>query len=84
MKHIDSSMLKVNPFSARVLDGETAETFWVDADSRIRLVKTFGFEQCEAALKVPDLQKTVRVAVERRLRMLRRHAHRVVQEILGY
>jgi hypothetical protein len=54
----------LNPFSSGG-DGE-----YVDAASRLHAVKEFSAEDCRAALKLPDLQKTVRLAVERRLRKL--------------
>ena len=41
------------------------------ADDRIRMVRDFDRVQCEAALKVPNLQKTVRRAVLARLKKLR-------------
>ena len=40
------------------------------AVDRIARVKTFDSDQCRAALALPDLQKTVIEAVERRLRAL--------------
>lgn len=42
----------------------------MDADSRIRAVRSFDADQCRQALAMPNLQKTVRAAAERRLRML--------------
>ncbi|HDR9585245.1 TPA: hypothetical protein QDC22_007521 [Burkholderia stabilis] len=41
------------------------------AEDRIRMVRDFDRVQCEAALKVPHLQKTVRRAVLARLNKLR-------------
>lgn len=41
------------------------------ADDRIRMVKSFDRLQCEAALKLPDLQKTVRRALLIRVKKLR-------------
>ncbi|MCC7484578.1 MAG: hypothetical protein IT529_06270 [Burkholderiales bacterium] len=43
----------------------------VDAASRIERVRSFTRAQCQAALTVPGLQKTVCAAIERRLRELR-------------
>lgn len=40
------------------------------AGDRIRMVKKFGPEECQQALQLPDLQATVRQAVERRQRKL--------------
>ena len=56
----------MNPFASSVHPGSQ----WVDADSRLECVKEFSAEQCRAALKLPDLQKSVRLAIERRLRKL--------------
>jgi hypothetical protein len=39
-------------------------------DERLRCVERFDARQCRAALKVDGLQKTVRTAIERRLRKL--------------
>lgn len=46
------------------------DSSWIDADSRIEAVKNFSAQQCRDALKLSDLQKTVRLAIERRLRQL--------------
>lgn len=43
---------------------------WVDAESRLEAVKRFSIFQCRDALKVRNLQKTVRIAIERRIRKL--------------
>lgn len=56
--------MRANPFSAG--DGD-----YIDADSRIEKVRDFTEEECLAALKLA-IQKTVRDAIERRLRKLRR------------
>lgn len=42
------------------------------AVDRIARAKTFDADQCRAALTLPDLQKTVIEAIERRLRALTR------------
>ena len=42
----------------------------IDAADRLTEVKDFNAAQCRAALKLPDLQGTVRQAIERRLRAL--------------
>jgi hypothetical protein len=42
----------------------------VDAESRLEAVKSFSKMDCRAALKMPDLQKTVRLAIERRLKRM--------------
>jgi hypothetical protein len=43
---------------------------YVDAASRLEAVKSFSKMDCRAALKMPDLQKTVRRAIERRLKRM--------------
>lgn len=40
------------------------------AEARIRRVRDFSIGQCQEARKLPDLQRSVRVAIERRLRAL--------------
>ncbi len=55
----------MNPFATS--DGME----YVDATSRLERVKEFSAEECLAALELTGLQKTVRAAVERRLRKLR-------------
>lgn len=47
-------------------------TFYTDAVSRTARAKTFSFAECARALKLPGLQKAVRVAIERRERILKR------------
>jgi len=71
-----------NPFYAGT-HGDI-DSYWFDGDSRLDRVKEFSREQCEAAFQIEGLQKTVRLAIERRIRRLGREAHRTVQEILGY
>lgn len=55
-----------NPFKAALHAG--VQTYYCTAEDRIRLVAWFDRAQCEAALKLPDLQKTVAAAVQCRLR----------------
>lgn len=57
----------MNPFSCPNL-GRGVQT--VAAADRMELVKKFDASQCRAALKLPDLQATVRQAIERRLKRL--------------
>lgn len=58
--------MKRSPFQCGEYGGE-----WVDAESRLDRVKTFDVGECRAALKLATgLQKTVRLAIERRLRRL--------------
>ncbi len=61
-------MTTKNPFLTRQYGDR-----WVgatDATDRVRMVTSFTAEQCAAALQVPDLQKTVKAAIERRQRKL--------------
>lgn len=60
----------MNPFltNIRNLKGERCAA--LDAGERLRMVHEFDAAQCRAALKIEELQKTVRAAVERRLRKL--------------
>ncbi|HDR9757541.1 TPA: hypothetical protein QDC44_001652 [Burkholderia cepacia ATCC 25416] len=58
-----------NPFLGKRY-GEV-QTQYCTADDRIRMVRDFDRVKCEAALKVPNLQKTVRRAVLGRLKKLR-------------
>lgn len=57
-----------NPFRHRMWDGQEVET--TSADDRISKVKNFTLDQCNAALAVTGLQKTVERAVQARLRSL--------------
>ena len=45
-------------------------TYDTDVASRLSRVPGFDRDQCRAALEIAGLQKTVRIAVERRLRAL--------------
>lgn len=59
--------MPLNPFETET--GVAA----VDADSRLRMVRDFTADQCQAALRLrPVVQKTVESAIHRRLRRLRR------------
>lgn len=55
-----------NPFRA------SGGGFWGTVEDRLHMAKGFGAVQCRAALELPDLQKTVRTAIERRLRKFER------------
>ena len=57
-----------NPFKAGEHDG--VQVYYGTADDRIFAVGRFDRIQCEAALRLPDLQKTVAAAVQRRLHHL--------------
>jgi|GEM_PF-1135831 len=61
-----------NPFYAGSFTGSSC--FTLNADDRIRLIKTFNVHQLRAAQRVRGLQKTVCAAIERRLRALEREA----------
>jgi len=55
-----------NPFNAGSHNG--LQFYHLTAEDRASAVAWFDRAQCEAALKLPNLQKTVVVAVQRRLR----------------
>ena len=57
-----------NPFEYRMFDGRVVQT--ITADDRAREAKKFTIDQCQAALAVPGLQKSVERAVRARLRLL--------------
>lgn len=61
-----------NPFQAGHEDG--TPMYYASVDDRIHAVKSFTREQCEAALQVQYLQKTVEKAVRARMRKLEREA----------
>ena len=61
-----------NPFKAMVYDG--VQMYHQSADDRVRAVASFGRAECDAALQLPSLQKTVATAVQRRLRFLSKFA----------
>lgn len=46
----------------------------VDAESRIRMVQTFSIEQCNQALHIPGIQKSVALAIVRRVRKIKTEA----------
>lgn len=60
-----------NPFVSGVTEfgGRRWPTQAMDVGSRLDALKTFNQEECRAALRLP-VQKTVRAALERRLRKL--------------
>jgi hypothetical protein len=64
------SIATQHPFLAATYEGE--QFYDIVAEDRIRRVKHFDRAQCLAALALPDLQKTVARAVQRRLRLLER------------
>ena len=59
---------KRSPFYAGTYDGHECED--MDVQSRLDRVARFNVATCRRALRVYGLQKTVRTAIERRLRKL--------------
>ena len=70
-----SATASMNPFKAYVHSG--VQTYYGTVEDRLNAVPRFDRPQCDAALQVPALQKTVAAAVQRRLR----HLDRVVTRI---
>lgn len=62
----------MSPFTSSITNFYGRRVEETSAEGRIRMAAGFNRADCEAALKLPDLQKTVRTAVERRLRPLKR------------
>jgi len=62
-----------NPFLTLSLDGR--QTGAVTAECRLHTLQRFTVEQCRQALALPDLQKTVVTALERRIRKLEKEAN---------
>jgi len=63
--HLGPFLTGFNPIDQRPMGA-------VAARDRIEMVKGFTAAQCQAALRVADLQQSVRDAIERRLRELER------------
>lgn len=61
-------MADTNPFKAGIYSG--TQLYHLSVEERIRVVKDFDRTACNAALLLPNLQKTVATAVQRRLRYL--------------
>lgn len=62
-----------NPFRKPGLPGFGLEyTETVDAQGRLEEVRTFNTNQLRAVIAMPNVQKTVKLAAERRLRKLER------------
>ena len=61
-----------HPFYAATYNGRDCHHF--TAADRLLALQRFTREQCLAALELDDLQKTVRVALERRLRKLEKES----------
>lgn len=62
----------MNPFLTNILGFRNQRLQATNVDERMHLVRDFDTDQCRAGLKVRGLQKTVRTAIERRLRTLER------------
>ena len=62
----------MNPFTSPITGFYGRPLEETSAEGRVRMAAGFNRADCDAALKLPDLQKTVRTAVERRLRQLKR------------
>lgn len=52
----------------------------VDTESRLRAMESFDVNQCQAALALPGLQKTVEKKLRSRIRQLEKIATPVVKE----
>jgi hypothetical protein len=64
-----------NPFQQEEPRNRSGYSETFDSESRLRRIKEFGIDQLRAVLtEVPDLQKSVRLAAERRLRKLERES----------
>ena len=59
---------KINPFITSYYNGRWTGS--VGADDRLDALQNFNLDECLVALKLEGLQKTVRVALERRIRKL--------------
>lgn len=65
-----------DPFKAMVHEGR--QLYHVSAEDRARAAASFSRDECNAALLVPNLQKTVVATVQRRLRHLDKIVVRLV------
>ena len=59
-----------HPFYSGTYNGR--DCYCVTADDRVKRVVEFDLATCSAALDLPDLQASVRTAIERRIRKLER------------
>ncbi len=64
------AIAKVNPFFSGTYNGHVC--FTQDAAERVQKVREFTAQQCQAALELPELQKSVTTAIHRRLAQLER------------
>jgi hypothetical protein len=65
-------MSKTHPFYSGTYDGR--DCFYMTTDDRVKRVAEFDLETCHRALELKGLQATVRGALERRVRKLKRDA----------
>jgi hypothetical protein len=61
-------MPQPNPFAGKIPGRPEVQS--VDAESRLRMVREFTLLECNQALHLPGLQKTVALALVRRVRAL--------------
>lgn len=61
-----------NPFYAATYNGR--DCYHISAADRLLSVQRFTLVQCQAALELPGLQKSVIAALERRIRKLEKEA----------
>lgn len=61
-----------NPFKAMLHEGQ--QLYHVSAEDRTHAARLFNRDECNAALLLPDLQKTVVAAVKRRISYLEKIA----------
>ena len=64
----EAAEMKRNPFVFKAYGG--IDCYYLCAEDRMRAVAGFDLAQCRAALEVEGLQKSVRLAIERRMRKL--------------
>jgi hypothetical protein len=64
--------MSTDPNLGPFITGRFGDTVYgaVSVDDRVRMVRGFTTEQCLQALRMPNLQTSVREAVERRMRKL--------------
>jgi hypothetical protein len=63
-----------HPFYFNTYNGR--DLYTISADDRLCRIKSMNQEELRKVLKLPDLQRSVRRAAERRLLRLDRHEHR--------
>jgi hypothetical protein len=66
-----------NPFKAAKYGN--VQTYYMVAGDRLRRVKEFSLEECEAALRVRGLQMTVRRAIQSRMRAIKNKEWRATE-----